>query len=424
MLAGAAARAGAAGGERVPAAQVPAEVQLRQGISNFHAKATAGGPVRVAYLGGSITAADGWRVGTREFLRRTYPKAQVAEIFAAVSGTPSTLGVARLQRDVLDHRPDLLFVEFAVNDGRVEPARIERALEGIVRKTWAQLPRCDIVFVYTISKRMLPDYSAGRLNRSAAAMERVAEYYGVPAIAFGFEVSRRVSSGAWVFQADQKLGEKDRQGRMIFSHDGVHPLAAGHALYTDVVVRHWPALVSMPTPDAARSLGAALNIDHWGGAGLVTLAELELTGDWQELSPDNDRGVSHAGSIAPRTWRSTKAGNGVEVIVHGAVIGAVGYKNEKSSVFRVYVDDLPPVEGSFRDRPLGPHYRLKSWVDPRTHNPGTHRVRIEQLSGDEQGRELLLAGILFSGDADAEAVPQYERPEPRPTASPRAAQMR
>lgn len=378
------------------------EFQLRGGVPNFHAKAMAGGPVRVAYLGGSITAANGWRVGTREFLRKTYPNAQVEEIFAAVSGTPSTLGVARLQRDVLDHRPDLLFIEFAVNDRSVDPGRIERAFEGMVRKTWEQFPRCDIVFVYTLSKEMLPDYSAGRLNGSAAAMDRVAEHYDIPSIAFGFEVSRRVDSGSWVFQAHRKLGEKDEKGRIIFSHDGIHPIAAGHALYTDLVERHWPALVSIPPSGAGRALGVALHADHWSGAGVLSLADAEVIGDWQKLPPDDDRLSIHAALPAPPTWRSAKAGNGVEAIVHGTVIGALGYKNEKSSDFLVYVDDLPPIEGSFRDRTLGPRYRLKAWIDPRTHTPGPHRVRIEQVSGDEHDRELLVAGILFSGDPDAQ----------------------
>ena len=49
--------------------------------------------------------------------QRAYPKTTFVEINAAVSGTGSDYGAPRLQRDVLRHRPDLLFVEFAVNDG-------------------------------------------------------------------------------------------------------------------------------------------------------------------------------------------------------------------------------------------------------------------------------------------------------------------
>lgn len=381
----------------LPAAPAVVEAQPRTGVPNFHAKATAGGAVRVAYLGGSITAENGWRIGTRAFNQQRYPQAKVEEIFAAVSGTGSPLGVARLQRDVLAHRPDLLFVEFAVNDGGLDPARIERAMEGIVRQTWAQFPECDIIFVYTIARGMLPDYTAGRMNRSATAMERVAAHYGIPSIAFGFEVARRVAAGEWVFSADKSVGLKDAEGRGVFSHDGTHPNELGHELYTEIVARHWPAIAQAARP-APHEPGAALRADNWGRAGIKPVGELQASADWTELARDDKRITFHAGRLAPPTWRSATAGATVEGIVHGSVIGVLGYKNEKSSLFRVYVDDLPPVEGSFRDQPLGPQYRLKSWFDARTHAPGPHRVRVEQISGAADDRELLLSGLLFSGD--------------------------
>ncbi|HEY0947269.1 MAG TPA: glycoside hydrolase family 97 catalytic domain-containing protein [Opitutaceae bacterium] len=380
-----------------PYADAHAELQVRGGLPNFHAKASAGGTVRVAYLGGSITAANGWRVGTREFLQRRYPQAKVEEIFAAVPGTGSPLGVARMPRDVLAHKPDLLFVEFAVNDGALDPAHIEQAMEGVVRKLWREFPEADICFVYTLTFRMLPEYEAGGLSQSARAMERVASRYGVPTIAFGFEVAQRIATGRWIFRADSKLGARDAEGRTIFSHDGVHPITAGHALYTQVVERSWPALVAGSAP-APHVVGEPLRGNNWASAGIAPVAVLHAGEEWRELAADDPRVTTHAGRIAPRTWRSEKAGASVEGVVVGSVIGALGYKNERSSFFRVYVDDLPPVEGSFRDQPLGPQYRLKSWIDKRTHAPGPHRVRIEQIQGGDAGQELLLSGILFSGD--------------------------
>ena len=63
-------------------------------------------------------------------------KCDVQEIHAAIGGTGSDLGVFRLGRDALRREPDLLFVEFTVNDGGASPERIWRAMEGIVRQTW------------------------------------------------------------------------------------------------------------------------------------------------------------------------------------------------------------------------------------------------------------------------------------------------
>ena len=81
---------------------VPAKLVCpRDGLGNVLAILESGGDVRVAYLGGSITAAAGWRVKTRQWFAQQYPDAQVSEIHAAIGGTGSDLGVFRLHRDAL-----------------------------------------------------------------------------------------------------------------------------------------------------------------------------------------------------------------------------------------------------------------------------------------------------------------------------------
>lgn len=382
------------------------ELQVRDGLPNFHAKARAGGPVRVAYLGGSITTADGWRVRTREFLQRRYPQAKVEEIFAAIPGTGSSLGVARLQRDVLDHDPDLLFVEFAVNDGAQEPARIERAMEGIVRKLRQTRPGADVCFVYTLSKNMVSAYEAGRLNPSAEAMERVAAHYGIPSVAFGVEVVKQLATGRWIFQADKKHGANDPEGRTIFSNDGVHPLAAGQTLYAEAIMRSWEKLVQSDNP-GPRELAAPLRPDHWARAGYAPLAGMTRSGAWRELSADDARVASQPGRMAPPTWWSDTPGSAVEVTVSGTMVGLYGFKSEKSGKLRVTVDDLPPVETTLRDTFSTPgHYRLKAWFYPQPLAPGPHRVRVELLPPGKEGHgEVFLCGVLCSGEVSQGHTP-------------------
>lgn len=71
------------------------EVVVREGIGTFVAKATAGKPVTVAYLGGSITEMNGWRNLTTVWLKKEFPQAKVKEVGAAIGGTGSDLGVFR-----------------------------------------------------------------------------------------------------------------------------------------------------------------------------------------------------------------------------------------------------------------------------------------------------------------------------------------
>ena len=187
------------------------EFHVRGGLPNVAAKIARGEEVRVAFLGGSITAAAGWRPMTLTTFQRAYPKTNFVEINAAVSGTGSDYGAPRLQRDVLRHRPDLLFVEFAVNDGTGSP-RVEARMEGIVRQTWAANLHTDICFVYTVSDGMLKDLLAGNYQSTARSMENVAAHYGIPSFNFGVEVARRIAAGTLVMAAPESV-KADAEGR-------------------------------------------------------------------------------------------------------------------------------------------------------------------------------------------------------------------
>ncbi|UCD50194.1 MAG: SGNH/GDSL hydrolase family protein, partial [Phycisphaerales bacterium] len=223
----------------VPAPAV--ECHPRGGLPNLLAKLQAGEEARIAYLGGSITAQAGWRPKTLAWFGEQFPQADVREINAAIGGKGSDLGVFRLQHDVLCHRPDLLFVEFAVNDGGAPPEQIHRSMEGIVRQTWKHDPTTDICFVYTLAGNMLQTLQEGFYPRSATAMEDVAEHYGIPSIHMGLEVARLEKEGRLIFKGPRPKTDEEKAAlgdKILFSPDGVHPyIDTGHQLYLEAIVR-------------------------------------------------------------------------------------------------------------------------------------------------------------------------------------------
>ena len=83
------------------------EFHARDGLPNVLAKLRASKTVKIAYFGGSITEANGWRTKTLAWFRKQWPKADISEINAAIGGTGSNLGVYRLQQDALRFQPDL-----------------------------------------------------------------------------------------------------------------------------------------------------------------------------------------------------------------------------------------------------------------------------------------------------------------------------
>ena len=94
-------------------------------------KAADGEPVTIACIGGSITQGtissgeDDSALAFRkcyadiffQWWEDSYPDTEFTFINAGIGATDSYLGVHRVRQDVLDADPDLVLVEFSVNDG-------------------------------------------------------------------------------------------------------------------------------------------------------------------------------------------------------------------------------------------------------------------------------------------------------------------
>jgi len=279
-------------------------VKPRDGLGNVLAKLAAGETVRVAYLGGSITAANGWRVKTTAWLKQKYPNATIEEIHAAIGGTGSDLGVFRLERDALRHKPDLLFVEFAVNDGGAQPDRIWKAMEGIVRQTWATNPETDICFVYTFRVNYEEDLRRGDCPRAASAMEMLADHYGIPSVNFAKKIVELEADEKLIFKSDQP-----EEGKIHFSKDGVHPLDAGHEIYTEVLADAIEQMAAdAQVVDHAAKLKNAFVKDHWQAAKMVPISSDMLSGNWKAL-PDDAQLQKRFGRRMGQIYEATEPGS-------------------------------------------------------------------------------------------------------------------
>ncbi len=321
------------------------ELRARNGLANFFAKARAGGKMTVAYFGGSITAANGWRPQTTAWLQQRYPKAQFAEVNAAIGGTGSDLGVYRLRQDVLVHRPDLVFVEFAVNDGGAPPEQIYRCMEGIVRQIRRTDPATEVCFVYTMHDGMLKDLAAGRLPRSASAMELIADHYGIPSIHLAQEPARRINAGEWVFTAPKPEvpadPDKGIPARPAFAPDSCHPFAeTGHRLYTEAIARSFDVMEGLGVP-GPRSLPASFTPDNHESAKLIPLTAAMLGDGWQTLDPQTDSIARSFSQRLPVLWRTDKPGATLTFSFHGRAAAIYDLLGPDGGELEVLVDDRP-----------------------------------------------------------------------------------
>ncbi|NQT87796.1 SGNH/GDSL hydrolase family protein, partial [bacterium] len=278
---------------------------VRGGLGNVLGKLQGDGAVRIAYFGGSITAQNGWRPKTLAWFRKTWPGVTIAEINAAIGGTGSDLGVYRCQQDVLQHKPDLVFVEFAVNDGGAAPERIYRSMEGIVRQTWRANPETDICFIYTFHTGHVKAYREGNFNRSAAAMERLADHYAIPSITVALPIVQLEAAGKLIFTVPR--GTKGPERKIVFSHDACHPTDGGHEVYTETIIKAF-ADIQKVSRAGKHTLGKPYRDDNWEDAKLVPLDPSMLTGSWKKLPTDDGLGKRFRNRL-PTIWHGGKPGD-------------------------------------------------------------------------------------------------------------------
>ncbi len=318
------------------------EFHARDGLPNVIAKLQAGKAVKIAYFGGSITAANGWRVKTLAWFRKQWPKADISEINAAIGGTGSDLGVYRLDYDVLRHKPDLMFVEFAVNDGGAAPAQIHRCMEGIIRKTWKADPAIDICYVYTLTGDRLAELQSGKYQRSASAMEALADHYGIPSMHFGLEVGRLAKEGRLVFRLAKNATDDEKkaaEGKIVFSEDNVHPLDAGHEIYAQVVARNLATLTA--GAERPHTLKAPLVADNYEQAKMLPLDQANLGEGWVRLDPATDARAKSFGNRMPALFKASAPGTKLSFSFKGTAVGIYDLLGPDCGQLKVSIDGAP-----------------------------------------------------------------------------------
>ena len=360
------------------------EVRARGGLPNFFQKAqTTGAEVKIGYLGGSITAQKGWRVQTLAHFQKAYPQSTFAEINAAIGGTGSDLGVFRVQQDVLSKGPDLLFVEFAVNDGGADPQRIIRCMEGIVRQTWKANPKTDICFVYTLTESLSPAMLEGKLQRSASAMEKVADHYGIPSIALGMEVARLAKAGKLLWRAPLPKTDADKAAlgdKFVFAADGVHPHdSTGQVLYTEAIIRSLPALAIANNAPTAHVNGSALDPANWERATLVPITAAKLSDGLAPVDLKTDAFAKAWSNRLPAMVKLTKPGQSIEFKFKGTHCAVYDIVGPAGGTVAVTLDGKAqkPVQ---RIDAYCTYARLANFIVGTDLPEGTHTVRLELLA--------------------------------------------
>ncbi|ACL75120.1 SGNH/GDSL hydrolase family protein [Ruminiclostridium cellulolyticum] len=173
--------------------------------------------ITIAYLGGSIT--EGYNGGSDkcfaklacDYFEQAFGKGNpVNYINAGMAGTCSIIGLIRIERDLLMHKPDIVFVEFAVNQSKdkINMAAFESLLLRLLNSEFQPA----VVLIFTISE-------AGFSCQNE--MSQIGIHYELPMISVKDTIVPEFHEGRMKWQD--------------YSNDYIHPHENGHKLITELI---------------------------------------------------------------------------------------------------------------------------------------------------------------------------------------------
>ncbi|BCM91148.1 hypothetical protein IAD21_03012 [Abditibacteriota bacterium] len=155
-------------------------------------------------------------------LKDRFPFAVINVIVSARGGESSDEGAIRFERDVLDHHPDVIFIDYVLNDRRIGLYSAEKAHRSMIERALDEEIKV-VLMSHTPDLRVMGNESETRkLAAFDAQLSSLAQEYGiayqdVPSL---FDVT------------DQLLGDY-----MSWPN---HPNAQGHALIARALLRWFP----------------------------------------------------------------------------------------------------------------------------------------------------------------------------------------
>ena len=137
----------------------------------------------VAFIGGSLTQGGSvWEESVVDTLKKKTKVKNIKIVNAGLNGTMSEFGASRFSRDVTPANPDIVFIEFAVNDEKYDALSAKLYMEQMVMQCNRMEKKPAVVFLFA----PLPTETvAGTLQSwetEVASKKELADYYGIKTV--------------------------------------------------------------------------------------------------------------------------------------------------------------------------------------------------------------------------------------------------
>lgn len=339
-------------------------------------RAAKGEEITIAYIGGSIT--NGSLASPQEtncyaylstsWWRETFKDAKINYVNAGVGATDSYLGVHRAATDVLTYNPDLVIVEFSVNDG-----------QSINQESYESLLRMLLNYETEPAVISLLLTTEGGWDYSTQHTQ-VAFRYKVPILSYKAMLDEGYASGS--------ISWSD-----VGSSDGVHPINGGHSVIAYLLTSFYSNVLSeindtvydeytVPDQKFTKCRYESAYIEYSD-----TFSDFEANGFEAGNVPSN--------LLNTNGW-STENGGSITFTVNTKSIGIAFFKTTdgKSGQYDVYVDDelITLLNGDFSGG-WGNCVDVKEII--RFDEAGEHKVRLE-LNDESENTKFAVCALLLT----------------------------
>ncbi|MBO4389903.1 MAG: SGNH/GDSL hydrolase family protein [Lachnospiraceae bacterium] len=343
-------------------------------------KAERGEPVTIAAIGGSITMgtiSQGSKDNEvserkmyaeifRDWWTETFPESEVTWINAGIGATDSYLGVHRVQVDVLDHDPDLVLVEFSVND---EDNIVSKTnYDNLVRRILKSESEPAVMLLFMAQTSLV---SAQNQHQA------VGFPYALPMLSYRNVIKDLMESGTYT--------AKDLSG------DEVHPSALGHRIAGEMIWKYlnsvYEAADTYEEPETFSK--KPVTKEKYLDSRILGSKELEIT----------DKGTFEESRVFEAFPDDLSTGSGDGELTFTATfknLGILYYRQTdgKGGQFEVFVDGEKAalLDADFTGG-WGNYADAKEVFS--SEEAGLHTVVIKK-SPDSRGEEFSLLGVLVS----------------------------
>ena len=288
-------------------------------LANVMKKAQNKETVTIGCIGGSITQGTGasnsnsnYAFYSMSWWAKAFPEnPKLNFVNAGIGATGSYIGVHRAAEDLLAQKPDVVIVEFSVNDTDATPNL--DTYDSLVRQIMQadNNPAVSLMFMVQENGTTLLE-----------THKQIGEAYDLPMISFREAVMPEIEKGTFTWQDIEA--------------DNIHPNSNGHGIVGELLWNYYNSvyakLDTIDTSDLAFT-AEPVTADRYQNAVIAGSAT---------LTPTANTGFEPAelNQYFPGNWQATEAGATITFAVNARNIGVLYQRtiDGKSGEYEVYVD--------------------------------------------------------------------------------------